>query len=110
MLSRGKVLFQYDALDRLVAAVSEQGVVGYRYDALGRLIERTLNGTEPTTVTQDRTNRVKTITLRGRSVRDDYDGAGRLSVKTLSNGFSEHYAGDAADRLTGITWRRADAS
>ncbi len=106
----GELLMSYDVLNRLTEVVAPQGTVSYAYDAIGRRTSRTISGGDVTAYTYDKANRLKTVALQGKTATYNYDAAGRLTDRVLPNGMTVAYSYDAADRVTGIVYRKADAT
>lgn len=106
----GTLSWEYDDFDRMTKAISPQGVITYGYDVVGRRISMLASGQAAVEYRYDAGDRLRKI-LQGSEVVDyDYDDMDRMTQIRLPNGVEGAYAYDAAGQLTGLAWRKPDAS
>ena len=108
----------YDGLNRLIQETSPQGQVNYTYYANGLRQSMTVAGQPAVSYTYDTGGRLTQIQQAAGPVNGNmaqtigftYDPANRRTQTTLTNGITIDYAYDNASRLTGIAYRKADAT
>ena len=69
-----------------------------------------MTGGEVTPYSYDRANRIKSVTLRGKTASYGYDAAGRLTQKVLPDGIQVAYSYDEANRVISIAYAKADGT
>lgn len=113
--------FTYDAEGNKLTANNSHATISFTYDKLNRILTETLNGkttkfiytTNTRTInypggkviteTTDQRNRLSMIRESANTIAQfTYDGAGRLTTKTLVNGVIQHYGYDANNRITSL--------
>lgn len=113
--------FSYDLAGRRLTANNANATITFTYDNIGRMLSETLNGkttgyayntaartrilTYPVgrviTEQRDQRERLIGITEGGNTIAGFiYDGADRLTKKTLGNGYNQNYVYDANNRVT----------
>ena len=118
----GTITRAYDPrFDTLTQEVTPEGTVRYSYYANG--LRRTMTPTGGTAITYgyDAANRLISISQAAgagggpipatvQTVTMGYDTAGRQTSLKLPNGIQITYGYDTASQLTGITYKKADAT
>ncbi|MFA5162848.1 MAG: RHS repeat-associated core domain-containing protein, partial [Elusimicrobiales bacterium] len=109
---RTKLQFGYDAAGRVTATSAQDkianlgGAFTYTYDAAGNRLAMTASG-YTWSYSYDALNRPVTITAPGGTqFQFTYDAAGRRTRMDMGTAVAAEYVYDAANQLTGITYRR----
>jgi RHS repeat-associated protein len=100
----GKIIPQFDNLDRLISEQTPQGTVSYTYDLAGRRTQMTVAGQSAVNYSYDNANRLIQIAQGSSTVSFAYDGGNRRTSLSLPNGIVMSYTYDNASELTGISY------
>jgi RHS repeat-associated protein len=105
-----KVLFAYDAMDRMTARIDQSNQqIGYAFDLAGRMTTRSYPDNQNDTFTYDNASRMLTAASAryANTVTKTYNTDGTLASESLATGGKTYpvtYGYDAANRNTSLTY------
>lgn len=101
----GMIGNQYDALDRLMAQITNLGSVNYGYDSLGCRTRIDTPGQSPVTYGYDAASRLRQIVQGTQAVDIQHDAVGRRTLLTLQYAVSTEYQYDPVSSLSALIYR-----